>query len=142
MIPLSDLTLEDLLPHRGRSLYVTEVLAVDGNQAEVSCRVADWWPLQQDHGVHPLILVELAAQAAGVCNGWQRVQTQGRGSDQMGWLVGVKRADFNGDVLPVGATVVVRAENSSSFQNLREVACELSLDGRLIATIVLQLYQA
>jgi len=130
------------LPHRGRSLYVTEVLAVDGTRAEVRCLVAGWWPLQGEKGVHPLILIELSAQAAGVCNGWQRVQALGLDSNQMGWLVGVKKADFFLDAVPLGANVVVRVENCYSFQNLREVACELSIDSRRIATIILQLYQA
>jgi len=61
-------------------------------------------------GVHPLILVELAAQTAGVCNGWGRIQTQGRDSSQMGWLVAIKKAEFFIYSLPFGAMITARAE--------------------------------
>lgn len=142
MCPLAELTLEDILPHRTPSLYVTEVLAVDEVSAAVRCRVEDWWPLRGKGGVQALLCVELAAQAAGVCNGLERVRSRGLDSDKSGWLVAVKRADFAVAWLPLGSDVVVRVATSASFHNLREVTCELSLDGEPLATIILQLYQA
>jgi predicted hotdog family 3-hydroxylacyl-ACP dehydratase len=100
------------------------------------------WPLLEDDAVPPLILVELAAQTAGVCNGLDRIQSRGRDSNQMGWLVGIKKTDFFIDRLPVGSAVVVRADNSYNFGNLREVSCEMSMDGTLIGRATLQLFQA
>ena len=141
-ITLSDLTLEDLLPHRGIMMFVGEVLEVDSKHAVTLCLVEKSWPMADDQGVHPLILVELAAQTAGVCNGWDRVQTQGLDSDQMGWLVAIKKADFFIDCLPFGSAVIARAENAYIFENLREVSCELRLDNQIIGKITLQLFQA
>lgn len=140
--PLFELTLEDLLPHRPPSLYITEVLAVDETSAEVRCRVESWWPLQGEGGVQALLCVELAAQASGVCNGLERIRSRGLDSNKSGWLVAVKKADFGVAWLPLGRDVLVRVETSASFHNLREVACELSMDGERLATIILQLYQA
>lgn len=137
----SDLTLLDLLPHRGAMLLVEDILEVDRSQAEVRCTVRPSWPMAEAGGVPALILVELAAQSAGVCNGWDRILAQGRDSEKTGWLVGIKKAEFHLDTLPYGAEIVCRAENIHNFNNLREVSCEQRWNGRLIGSMTLQLYQ-
>ncbi len=141
-IKLSELTLEDLLPHRGNMMFVDEVLEVDAAHAVTICRAKKSWPMADDKGVNPLILIELAAQTAGVCNGWDRIQSKGIDSDKMGWLVGIKGADFFVDCLPFGGCVRSSAENTYNFSNLREVSCEQFMDNKLIAKITLQLFQA
>ena len=141
-LSLSGLTLEDILPHRGGMLLVTEVLEVDSKIARALFLVEKSWPLADDQGVHPLIMVELAAQTAGICNGWDRIQAHGRDSDKMGWLVAIKKADFFIDSLPFGSTITARAENTYSFENLREVSCEMHMDHELIGNATLQLFQA
>lgn len=138
----TNLSLEDLLPHRGPMLLVTEVLEVDAEHAVTLCRVARSWPMAEASGIHPLILIELAAQTAGVCNGWDRVQTKGLDSDKMGWLVGIKKAEFFIDFLPIGSEIISSAENSYKFESLREVACRQHLDGQLVGIMTLQLFQA
>lgn len=140
--PLAGLTLEDLLPHRGSMLLVKEVLEVDSTVARALFCVEKSWPMADAHGVHPLILVEVAAQTAGVCNGWDRIQTHGQDSDTMGWLVGIKKADFFIDALPLGGIITARAENTYSFENLREVSCEMHMNQELIGKATLQLFQA
>ena len=139
---LSGLCLEDLLPHRAPMLLIDQILEVDSGHALTLSRVAGTWPLADRHGVAPLIMVELAAQTAGVCNGWDRIRTQGLGSDQMGWLVAVKRADFFIDHLPIGTSVMVKAENTLSFDKFREVTSRVYDEDRLLAEVILQLYQA
>ncbi|MBW1635647.1 MAG: hypothetical protein JRJ68_05160 [Deltaproteobacteria bacterium] len=141
-IRFSDLTLEDLLPHRGDMMLVKTVFEVDDKHARTLCRPEKSWPMSNDQGVHPLILIELAAQTAGVCNGLNRIQTRGIDSEQMGWLVGIKKATFLINSLPHGSDIITNAENTYSFENLREVFCEQSLDNNLIARITLQLFQA
>lgn len=141
-ITLSELTIEDLLPHRGHMLLVKQVLEVDRSHALTSCTVSQDWPMAGKSGVHPLILVELAAQSAGVCNGWDRIQTRGLDSDQMGWLVGIKKTEIFIDELPFGSEIITSAVNSYSFENLREVACEQHMDGTIIGRSILQLFQA
>jgi len=142
ILTLSDLTLEDLLPHRGAMLLVREVLAVDSRNATALFLVDTSWPMADEHGVHPLILVEMAAQTAGICNGWGRIQTKGRDSEQMGWLVAIKKAEFFIDSLPFGGVITAAAENTYSFESLREVSCELSMDNQIIGKATLQLFQA
>lgn len=140
-LELEGLTLEGLLPHRDGMLLIEDVLEVDAVHARTLSRVRSSWPLTDAHGAESLICVELAAQTAGVCNGWDRIQTQGLNSNQMGWLVAVKRADLLIDRLPLGTQILVSAENTLVFENFREITSELYLDGQLAASVVLQLFQ-
>lgn len=150
IITLSDLSLEDLLPHRGNMMLVEKVLEVDSDHALTVCLVKKSWPMADDNGVHPLILIELAAQTAGVCNGWERIQTKGLDSEKMGWLVGIKKTEILVDHLPnglpfyllFGSEIITRAENSYVFENLREVSCESRIDNTIICKSTLQLFQA
>ncbi len=137
----SGLTIEDLLPHRAGMLLVGEVLEVDALHAVTRSTVAPTWPMADRHGVSSLILVELAAQTAGVCNGWDRIENLGLESDQMGWLVAIKRADFFSAHLPLGSVIRARAENTLVFDKFREVTSQLHHDDQLLAEVVLQLYQ-
>lgn len=141
-IPLSEITLEDLLPHRGNMMLISEVLEVDRQHALTISRVERFWPMADDHGVSSLVLVELAAQTAGVCNGWDRIQTKGLDSEKMGWLVGIKKADFFIDYLPLGGKILSLSENLYNFGNLREISCRQHLDDTLIGSMTLQLFQA
>ncbi|MDJ0622225.1 MAG: hypothetical protein QNJ17_04640 [Desulfocapsaceae bacterium] len=141
-LPLSKFTLEDLLPHRDNMLLVKEVVEVDNNHAVTLCQPSRSWPMAEEKGVPALILVELAAQTAGVCNGWDRVQSRGRDSEKMGWLVGIKKAEFHIDYLPYDKVITASAQNTHNFGNLREVTCKLHYGDKLIATLILQLYQA
>lgn len=136
-----DLNPEDLLPHRHNMMLVNEILQVDRMHAQTICRVNRSWPMSDDKGVSSLILVELAAQTAGVCNGWDRIVTKGRDSDPTGWLVGIKKADIFIDHLPFGTDIICSAENINIFDNLREVFCEQRMDNELIGRMTLQLFQ-
>lgn len=141
-LKLTDLTLENLLPHRDKMLLVKEIIEVDSTHALTLCRVEKSWPMAEGNGVSPLILVELAAQTAGVCNGWDRIQAQGIDSEKTGWLVGVKKAEFFIDTLSYGDIITSSAKNTYNFTNLREVSCEQHLDNVLIGKTTLQLFQA
>jgi predicted hotdog family 3-hydroxylacyl-ACP dehydratase len=139
---LSHYTLEDLLPHRDAMLLIGEILNVDSMQAVTLSTVARTWPMAGQDGAPSLILVELAAQTAGVCNGWVRLQQKGADSEKMGFLVAVKRADFYVAQLSFGLQVTARAENTLAFDNFREVTSRLYHKDHLLAEVVLQLYQA
>lgn len=139
---LSGMTLEDLIPHRGRMVLIDEILEVDAGHALTASVMSAAYPLVDAEGVQPLIMIELAAQTAGVCNGWDRIRTKGIDSEQMGWLVGVKRARFYIEHIPLGSRVVTRSENSHNYGSLREVASILHLDDKCIGEVTLQLFQA
>jgi predicted hotdog family 3-hydroxylacyl-ACP dehydratase len=136
------LNVEKLLPHRGRMLLVGEILSLDDHQA-TTLSVADRnWPLSSDGMVHPLILVELVAQTAGIHNGLRRLETRGEGSQIRGWLVGVKKAVFHVDAIALGEPVTTTARNAFVFDTLREITGTASIHGRLAAEVTLQVVEA
>jgi len=137
----SDFTLEDILPHRGDMLLVSRIVEVDSSHATTLCRIKRSWPLAGEQGVQALVLTEVAAQTAGVCNGWDRIQSRGLDSEKMGWLVGIKKAAVFIDWLPFDAEIVARAENTHNYGNLREVRCQQHLGDRLVGSFTLQLFQ-
>jgi predicted hotdog family 3-hydroxylacyl-ACP dehydratase len=134
-------SLEQLLPHRGEMLLLDKVLAVNGNRAVTVSAVARGWPTAGEEGVSAIVGVELAAQTAAVCNGWDRIQHRGLDSDKMGWLVGVKKAEFFLDPYPFGLEITTIAENTLAFDSFREVASELRANDEIVARVILQLYQ-
>ncbi len=138
---LSNYTLDDILPHRGYMLLIDEILEVDAAHAVTSSTITKSYPLTGINGAQALIMVEFAAQTAGVCNGLNRIKEKGVDSSKMGWLVGIKRAQLLVDRIPMGATVLTRSENIHNYDNLREVAAVLHMDETLIGEITLQLYQ-
>ena len=140
-LDVKNFTLDELIPHRGTMLLLGEVVAGDCTHAITLSRVSSAWPMADVDGVSPLICVELAAQTAGVCNGLERIEKSGIDSDQMGWLVAVKRADFFIEHLPLGMSIITRADNSLAFDKFREVTSQLHHGDTLLAEVVLQLYQ-
>ena len=136
-------SLEDILPHRGAMSLIDNVISVAEDYAVTEAIVSKSYPMADSHGVPPLIMVELAAQTAGVCNGLGRIKTEGKDSSKKGWLVGVKRAKFFvDDSIAIGSRLVIRSENRHEFDMLREVFCVVHLDDALLGEITLQLIQA
>ncbi len=143
MNKISGFSLEDILPHRGDMLLLENILVVEETFAVTDTQVSERWPMAERQGVSPLIMVELAAQSAGVCNGLAILKKQGRDSSVKGWLVGVKKARFFIDeFLCFGSRLTIRSENRHEFDMLREVYCEVRLNGGVIGEITLQLIQA
>ena len=139
---LPDIRIEDLVPHRGPMLLIDQILEVGENRAVTVSVVAESWPFWNGHGVLPLVLIELAAQTAGVCNGWDRILKKGLDSDKMGWLVGVKSASFRVDFIPGQSRIVTSSENTFKYDSFREATCVMQGDSEVYGEVVLQLFQA
>ena len=85
-MPLAKFSIEDLLPHRNSMLLIEEILEGGPNAAVSSAVVNENWPLFDGSRVNSLILIEVAAQTAGICAGWARIQERGLESDKKaGW---------------------------------------------------------
>lgn len=135
--------IEQLIPHREGMLLIDTILEVDKDHARTRTRVKPDWPLVRDGGVSAIVLIELAAQSAGVCFGWQAMHSPDSGpSAPAGWLVGVKRADFRVGTVPVGARLVIRTENRLAAENYKEIGACITMDDTEIAQIHLQVLQA
>ena len=141
MLP-ADITIEDLLPHREGMLLITEVLRCDDQGSAARCVVKKEWPLVDERGVSPIVLVELVAQTAAINNGLQILRKEGPGADHRGWIVGIKSARFHVNHLPLGTEIVVTSQNQFEFEGFREIGGTAEVDGQLAAEVVLQLMQA
>lgn len=139
---ITELALETLLPQRAPMLLLDRVLEGDTNGAVTSSTVRPEWPLAREEGVDALVLVEIAAQTAGVGCAWERLQRLGPDSEQKGWIVAVKKANLHLAVLPFGARIRAEGRNLVRYGGFQEVAAVMFMDDTCIAEVVLQLYQA
>ncbi|WP_320041544.1 hypothetical protein [uncultured Desulfobacter sp.] len=138
----NEFPIKDLLPHRKRMLLVEQILEVNEVLSVSSAVVGDHWPLVCEGWASPIVMVELAAQTAGINNSINRLQTRGKEDGNMGWIAGVKSAVFHLNGLPVGATLITRTQNSFAFEDFREVNATVTLDKTVAAEITLQLVSA
>ncbi|MBR9981009.1 MAG: hypothetical protein KFF50_08285, partial [Desulfatitalea sp.] len=62
--------IEALLPHGEGMRLIDQVVAVDARHAVTRATVRRQWPMVTGVSVSALLLIEVAAQAAGVYIGW------------------------------------------------------------------------
>jgi predicted hotdog family 3-hydroxylacyl-ACP dehydratase len=122
-------------------LLIDEIVEADETYAVTTSIIKPSYPLTNSSGAKSLLMVELAAQTAGVCHGLDRIKEKGVDSSKMGWLVGIKRAKFHVESIPMRTTVVTRSENVHTYDKLREVSAVIHMDETVIGEITLQLYQ-
>jgi predicted hotdog family 3-hydroxylacyl-ACP dehydratase len=122
---------------------IDAILEVDQAHAVTEATVAAQWPLTTADGASPLVLIELAAQTAGVCFGWQESQKPVDLRDAArGWLVGIKKAQFHIDRIRLPSCIVTRTQIFVQVEQYKEVVATATLGGRMIAEIHLQVLQA
>ncbi|NQS71990.1 MAG: hypothetical protein HQQ73_07530 [Desulfobulbaceae bacterium] len=138
---ITELPLEALLPQRGRMLLLDAVLAGDTTFAITRSVVRAEWPLARANGVDALILVEIAAQTAGISCSWERLLSKGVHSEQKGWIVAIKRLKLHLAQLPFHAHIKAEGRSTLKYGGFQEVATRIHMNNALIAEVVLQLYQ-
>jgi predicted hotdog family 3-hydroxylacyl-ACP dehydratase len=136
------MTLENLVPHRGLMLLISEIIAYDGQQAAATAVVTEQWPLTTSAGADPLVLIELVAQTAAINNGWELLQRQGPEGDNRGWIVGIKSARLLVDSIPVGTTITIESRNQFQYDSFREIQGVARIGIQVAAEVTLQLIQA
>lgn len=135
--------IENLIPHRGRMKLIDTIITVDQKHAGTRATVKANWPLLSGDSVSTAVLIELAAQTAGVCIGWnEKMKTDGPKKKSEGWLVGIKNARFYVDKIPLDTCITTRSENHLVVENYREIAATASIGEKLVAEINLQILQA
>ncbi|MCP4682462.1 MAG: hypothetical protein GY864_09030 [Desulfobacterales bacterium] len=139
---LVNINIEDLIPHRGRMMLIDEIIDVNEDMAVTRALVTENWPLFDGKSVNPMVLIELVAQTAGVSNGWDRIKTRGMDSDKKGWLVGVKKAGFFIDEIPLDTRIITRSENKFKYDSFREVLGTARIGRDVVCEISLQVFQA
>ena len=139
---LSAIDIDRLIPHRRPMRLVDDILELGPAQASTLATVSDAWPLIQNGAANPIILIELAAQTAGICIGHRQRQAAEGDIEGMGWLVGVKTADFKVDDLPVGARIITRTVNRFHYDLFTEIEATAHIEGKQVGAIVLQVMQS
>jgi predicted hotdog family 3-hydroxylacyl-ACP dehydratase len=135
----TDLQIEDLLPHRDRLKLISEIIELEDETAVTRSVVSPAWPTAGSSGVDPVMLIELAAQTAAVCIGARR-KRQGKRSASLGWIVGIKSADFLTDIVPFQAVLVTRVRQLYGLESYSVFEGTVETGGRALARIQLQVF--
>ena len=132
--------IEDLIPHRERLKLIDTITFVDQEHAVTRATVKESWPLLSGDAVSAIVLIELAAQTAGVCIGWnQKMKSDGPKGEAKGWLVGIKNARFYVNTIPLDSCITTRSENRLVIENYKEIAASASIGEELVGEINLQI---
>ena len=132
--------IENLIPHRERMKLIDTITFVDQEHAVTRATVKESWPLYSGDAVSAIVLIELAAQTAGVCIGWnQKMKSDGPKGEARGWLVGIKKAHFYVDKIPLDSCITTRSENRLVIGNYKEIAAIASIGETVAGEINLQI---
>jgi len=132
--------IENLIPHRERLKLIDTIITVDQEHAVTRATVKENWPLLSGDAVSAIILIELAAQTAGVCIGWnQKMKSDGPRGEAKGWLVGIKNARFYVNTISLDSCITTRSENRLVVENYKEISSTASVGEKLVGEINLQI---
>ncbi len=133
------LDIEKLIPHRGRMKLIDNVLDINADTAVTSSLVSDQWPLFSGSSVDPIILIELVAQTAGVHISWKKGDDKGVGS--IGWIVGIKSADFFLDRIPLCTPLITTVKNLYCAENYNVIEGKVTSGDALLGRIEIQVFR-
>ncbi len=133
--------IEDLVPHRKSMKLLDEIVELDDTHCITGATVASGWPLVEDGHIDPIILIELAAQTAGVSFGWHEYREGRPSAGKLGWLVGIKKAEFFTDSIPVAAKIFTSIEGRRNGDTYAEVTCTALMESEIIARMQLQVFR-
>ena len=119
---------------------ISEILDLTDETAVTSSQVSDQWPLCQGSFVHPIVLIEIVAQTAGVQIGWKK--GTGKGGGGLGWIVGIKSADFFWDRIPHHTVLITTVKNLYSAENYNVVEGIVTAGADLLGRIQLQVFHS
>ena len=132
--------IENLIPHRERMKLIDTITFVDQEHAVTRATVKESWPLYSGDAVSAIVLIELAAQTAGVCIGWyEKMKSDGPRGEAKGWRVGIKNARFYVNTIPLDSCITTRSENRLVVENYKEIAASASVGEKLVGEISLQI---
>jgi predicted hotdog family 3-hydroxylacyl-ACP dehydratase len=131
--------IEALIPHRDRMRLIGEVLSVDEEKAVTSATAADSWPLVDGGSVDVLVTIELVAQTAALMEGWKRQQSKRGGA--MGWLVGIKSAEFHKMRIPLNEQLVTEVRRSYALEGYAVFTGTVSIGSETVADMRIQAFR-
>jgi predicted hotdog family 3-hydroxylacyl-ACP dehydratase len=140
-VSIFDIYIEDLIPHRNRMKLIDEIVELDDAHCVTAATVSPGWPLVEDGHIDPIILIELAAQTAGVSFGWHEYRQGKPTSGRLGWLVGIKNAVFYTDAIPMRARITMTVEGRKNGGTYAEISCTALVGSEAMARMQLQVFR-
>jgi len=137
---MTDFNIDYFIPHRGRMRLVDKIIEVNSKRAVTESMPSIRWPLVEENGISPLVLVELVAQTAGVYIAWMRNKRIDREGDEKGWLVGIKKASFRTDCIRLNAGIITWVTAGLSIDNYMKIKGKATAGGDLLGEVDLQLF--
>jgi predicted hotdog family 3-hydroxylacyl-ACP dehydratase len=128
--------IESLIPHREKIKIISGILEIKETTAIGTAVVNPEWPLYDGNSVNSLVLIEAIAQTMAIVEGYKRRQ-QGK-SGLKGWLVGIKSAEFNTNIIPVNTNLIIMIESKYSFDNYGVLEGVVKTGEKILATATLQ----
>jgi len=121
---------------------IDEIIDVTEEYAITSATTTPDWPLMGTSGINPIVMIELVAQTTGVCNGWKEMKTNDAKLGGRGWIVGIKKADFLLDWIPLNYRLTTRTENMFGFDNYLEIKGIIHNHETPVGNVVLQVFRS
>jgi predicted hotdog family 3-hydroxylacyl-ACP dehydratase len=139
---MTDINIDDLLPHRDRMKLVDEVIEVNEHTAVTRSTVTENWPLFEENYVNPIVLIELVAQTAGISLGWTELKNREINPKGKGWLVGIKEAAFYLEGIPLNSRIITESRKVFDFDNYKEISGIARIKGEIAGKIIVQVVQS
>lgn len=139
---MTDINIDELLPHRDRMKLVDEVIEVNEQTAVTRSTVTENWPLFGEDYVNPIVLIELVAQTAGISLGWTEKINKGINSEGKGWLVGIKEATFYLERIPLNSQIITDSKKVFDFDNYKEIRGIARIKGEIAGKVTVQVVQS
>ena len=131
-----DIDIDSLIPHREKIKIINGIIEIEEDFAICTAIVNPDWPLYDGGSVNSLVLVEAIAQTAAIVEGYNR-KKRGK-SGVKGWLVGIKRAEFNIEKIPANTNLIIRITSKYSFDNYGVIEGTVKTGEKVLATATLQ----
>lgn len=129
---------ESMIPHRRRMRLIERIKNPDQHGLQAETTVRDVWPMYEDGAVSSIICIELIAQSVSAFSTWLR----GSGaSPRVGFLVGIKTAEFNSATLPIDIDLTVTVAKISKVGNYGVFKGEVSSGSSSFCQAVLQVIE-
>ncbi|MFO8049551.1 MAG: hypothetical protein R6U29_11005 [Desulfosudaceae bacterium] len=132
-------TVEDFVLQRERMLLINAIDRIDEQGAVARSTTTELWPLFENGGINPLVIVELVAQTSGISFRWAEMQTHpGEKTEGSGLIVGLKKAIFSVDAIPLGATVITCSTRDYTYMNYAEYSGFSKIGEEKLGEVTLQ----
>jgi predicted hotdog family 3-hydroxylacyl-ACP dehydratase len=133
--------IETLIPHRGAMRLIGEIIEIDDERCVTVSVVSERWPLCDGGFIDPIILIELAAQTAGAHFGWDEMRKGNRNAGKVGWIVGIRKAGFFRDRIPVGSRIEVSITDRKTGETYAEISGTARIGSETVGEVILQVFR-